>query len=1210
MVEHNGEGIDRDFLLRVWETADGLLPTTVRSITQTRDGYVWMAAYDGFVRFDGMRAVLFSGKNTPCLPVVPKGNRVFADSAGRLWAATLEGRLFSFDQVCWREYRAAHGWQSFPVETIAENSSGRLIFAGANKVVQFVDGRFQTMALPAFPVGFKSPFKAIFDATGKLWLASPSHIWREDEAAGWKLICSSTQLDTPFMGVAPGRESGLWVATGLHVRRYVDETPAVSLQRPEGFRGEELALLEDFHGNLWAGSPSKGLRVWTPRGEVVKVGHSADSLSPQITCLLEDRERNVLVGTDGAGLARFKPRAFTAWFGQLGGLAGALVDSLGEDSAGRIFVGTDGAGLRRLGGGVPPTLITSSDGLLIRKQRITSLLRTRDGEMLAAVVGKGLVRMEGDIPVPIPAEPLNGEVVRALFEDSKGRLWIGHDHGIALREDGKFTDQQAGSPRVLTTVRGIAEDHDGTMWFVGKEGLARWQGGKLQLVPLPLVEGHPNLLGLLVDHTGALWIGVEGKGILRLRGGRAFFYTPAHGLPIYSVGAFLEEGDYLWASGERGIVRISFASLDAVAEQKARRLELQLFNRADGLPSDACRRGYQPVAFRASDGQLWFATHKGAISVHPQDITTSTFEPAASIEEIRAERDLFVVTPANRGRIDIPAGTRHMTIRCSVPSLGKPDYARFQYTLEGFDDVWHDAGGERVIRFYDVQPGRYRFLVRAIGSDGRFVESPSSVVLVVHPFFWQELWFRIACVAGLVGLVAFIVWRIQQQRIRFREEKLHTQKAHAEMAKQLQQAQKMDALGRLAGGIAHDFNNLLTSVSGNAELLQAELSAQSYEREIVNDIATAAGRARELVSQILTFSRHRAVEMAALDPAPVLREAVQFLRAGVPAMIDLQVEIPDVLPPILGDAAQLQRVIMNLGTNAAQAIGAKPGQIRIGAQECMVQAEKSRDGVPTGSYLRIVVSDDGRGMDDRTLSRIFDPFFTTKAVGQGTGLGLSVVHGIVESYGGYITVESQPSVGTVFQIFFPITDQVPAAVEAPAPLLPVLAPVAAEGVILLVDDEAVVLKVSRTMLQRLGYKVESFTDPVAAANVFAATPDRYRVLFTDFSMPKLDGVELARRIWAVRPGFPAILYTGYGGRLTAPEAVRMGFVELLTKPFTMQKLGEAVALAFKAEKTGAATSVPLLSGDPEDSSANQAGAWVSCDNCEQAEECGISREHL
>lgn len=1169
--EHGPQGLDQDFLLRVWETADGLLPTTVRSITQTRDGYVWMAAWDGFVRFDGVRAVLFSGKTVQGLPWLPKGNRVFADSTGLLWAATAEGRLFSYDRTAWREYRHAHGWDGLLVESIVENAHGRLIFSGADKLLQFANGHFTPVALPELPPDFHPPVTAAFDATGKLWLASQSHLWREEEK-GWKLVCSGSSLHLALHGVAPAREAGLWVATTRDVRKYVDDKPVVILPRPEGFLGENLQLLEDFNGNVWGGSPTRGIRVWTREGQVVKVGRSADNLAPQITCLFEDRERDILVGTDGAGLARFKPRPFNAWFGQLGGLAGALVNSIGEDSSGHIFIGTDGSGLRRLEENTPPSLVSTTDGVLGRKLRVMSLLRTHEGEMIAATAGKGLYRVDGETPVAIPAEPLNGELVRALFEDSHGRLWIGHEHGITVRENGNFKSMSVGPHAVLTVVRGIAEDHEGTMWFVGREGLARLSNGKLELVRLPGINGPVNLLGLFVDHNDALWIGVETRGLLRLKGGHGFLYTSFHGLPINSAGAFLEDEHYLWASGEKGIVRITHDSLDAVGARRANRLELQLFNRADGLPSDACRRAYQPVAFKASDGKFWFATHKGAISLNPQQLAKATFEPSATIEEIRAEVQQIVVTPANRDHIDIPAGTRHMTIRVSVPSLGKPDYARFQYTLEGFDNVWRDAGGERVIRFYDIQPGKYRFLVRAIGTDGRFVEKPSSVVLIVHPFFWQEMWFRALGLVVLLASVAFLVWRSQQQRIRQQEEKLQAQKTHAELEMQLQQAQKMDALGRLAGGIAHDFNNLLTSVGGNAELLQTELPAQSRHREIVNDIVAASARARELVSQILTFSRRRAVEKVAIDPAPVLREAVKLLRVGLPAMIELRMEIVAQLPPILGDAAQLQRVIMNLGTNAAQAVGAKTGHIRIDAHECFVKADAPVDGVPVGRYLRIAVSDDGRGMDDRTLSRIFDPFFTTKAIGQGTGLGLSVVHGIVEAYGGHITVESEPTVGTVFQIFFPVTDQVPQSVPAePVERQPVKKPASAaagDGVILLVDDEAVVLKVARTMLERLGYQVEGHIDAMAAAEAFAAAPDRYRLLLTDFAMPRLGGVELAQRVWALRPGFPAILYTGYGGRLTPGEAKRMGFTELLAKPFTMQKLSEAVADACKAGEPG------------------------------------------
>jgi signal transduction histidine kinase/ligand-binding sensor domain-containing protein/CheY-like chemotaxis protein len=1172
--EREPQGLEQDFLLRVWETADGLLPTNVRSITQTHDGYVWLAAYDGFVRFDGMRAVLFSGKNVPGLPAVPKGNKVFADSTGRLWAATADGRIFSFDQTAWREYRGAHGWPGFVVDSIAENAAGRLIFCGAKSLVQYASERFEPVALPELPPDFRPPLKAGFDAGGKLWLASPSHVWRE-EADGWKLVCSALSLKTPLHGVAPARDAGLWIATSRDVRKYVTDAPVSTLVRPEGFLGEDLELLEDFHGNVWGGSPSKGLRIWMPDGRIIKAGRNADSLSPQITSLFEDRERNVLVGTDGAGTARFKPRPFLAWFGQLGGLAGAMINSIGEDPPGRMLIGTEGSGLRQTGGGIPPALITTADGVLGRKQRITSLLHTRDGEMIAAVGGKGLFRLEGQNVVPIPTELLDGELVRALFEDSHGRLWVGHEHGIAVRDQGKFQRLPDEANSVLTNVRGIAEGRDGTMWFVGREGLARSTGGRLDLVSIPELPPAVNLLGLFVDQAGALWIGVESKGLLRWQDGHAFLFTARNGLPITSPGAFLEEGEYLWASGEKGLVRISRASLDAVAARRANRLELQLFNRDDGLPSDACRRGYQPAAFKASDGQLWFATHKGAISVHPQDITTATYEPPATIEEIRAELGQIMVTPANRDHIDIPAGTRHMTIRCAVPSLGKPDYARFQYLLEGFDNVWRDAGNERVIRFYDLTPGKYRFVVRAIGTDGRFVETPSSVTLFVHPFFWQRLWFRGLCLLTLLAAVGYVVWRSQQRHIRRQEEKLHEQEARAELEIQLQQSQKMDALGRLAGGIAHDFNNLLTSVGGNAELLQSELPPQSRQREIVNDIAAAAGRARELVSQILTFSRQRTGKNEALDPVTVLREAVQLLRAGLPAMIELQAEVPAKLPPILGDAAQVQRIVMNLGTNAAQAIGTKTGRIRIGAQDYEVAAEAPVDGVPAGRYVRLVVGDDGRGMDDQTLKRIFDPFFTTKAIGQGTGLGLSVVHGIVEAYGGHITVESQPAEGTVFQIYFPVTDQLPAPVAAPPPSPPVTPTTPLPdraGVVMLVDDEAVVIKVTRTMLERLGYTVEAFADPLAAIAALAAAPDRYRLLLTDFSMPKIDGLELARRVWEVHPELPAILYTGYGGRLTESEAHRLGFAELLAKPFTMQKLGEAVAHALKGE--GSVVAVP------------------------------------
>jgi len=277
-------------------------------------------------------------------------------------------------------------------------------------------------------------------------------------------------------------------------------------------------------------------------------------------------------------------------------------------------------------------------------------------------------------------------------------------------------------------------------------------------------------------------------------------------------------------------------------------------------------------------------------------------------------------------------------------------------------------------------------------------------------------------------------------------------------------------------------------------------------------------------------------------------------------MIEVRAELPAALPPVLADATQIQRIIMNLGTNAAQAVGAAQGRI-------LIRAGESSAGLPPSMTpvrcVRLTVEDNGRGMDNETLRHIFDPFFTTKEVGQGTGLGLSVVHGIVETHGGAITVQSRRDAGTTFQIHFPIT------AETTAPVLPEAnepPPAGAGEKVLIVDDEAVVLKVTRAMLTRLGYTVDACTDSAETLAAFMAAPQSYRLLITDFAMPRMDGVELARRIWKEQPGFPIILYSGYGGRLTPEEAIRMGFVRLRPKPFQLNQLAEAVQHALDHSK--------------------------------------------
>ncbi len=932
--------------------------------------------------------------------------------------------------------------------------------------------------------------------------------------------------------------------------------PPCIIPRPEDFRSGNVDILEDSNRNLWAGGFRDGLCIWMADGRLLRPEHGREALRPQINCLLEDRERNVLVGTAGAGLMRFKPQDFTLPLGKNGSLAGSQVNCVVEAAPGRMFAGTEGNGLFLIEGGEAKKRILSADGTLGATQRVTSLLKLDDGTVLAAVASKGLFRITGDDAVKVESPPAVSDLVRAIFRDSKGTVWLGCERGIFTWREGKFSPFAADAKP--ERVWGIAEDEAGDMWFATRVGLMRLRvSGTFEHVAIPGVSPSVNILGLSRASGGGVWVGAENAGIIRLRDGTApLILAHGQGLPILSIGAILEDADALWLAGEKGLVRLDLRSIEGVASGKIVRLELRFFNRGDGLASDIFRRSYQPVATRASDGRLWFATHKGAASLDPREFTAPVREVPAIIEEIRAERELSIVTPQNRGNITIPAGTRHMTIRCSMPSLSKPEFVEFEYQLEGMDSRWYSSGAERVIRFYDVPPGDYHFMVRGIGSDGRPVAPVDSVRMIVLPFFWQEAWFRAMVFSAGVIVVAMLARVGIRRRLAQQEVLLKQQEERALLERELQQTKREEVIGRLADGIAHDFNNILAAILGNAELARIAHGQNADLRSMLDAIVGAGERARDLILQILDYSRQRRMELVPLDIAPVLRESLKLLRSGSPATVEFVTDIPLALPLVLADATEIQRIFMNLGTNAVQAMGSAGGRIVISARE--VSGPDATDtAIPPGRMVCLHVEDNGAGMDDETTQRIFDPFFTTKGLGKGTGLGLSVVKGIIESLNGIIVVDSRPAAGTTFRVFFPVTVGV-----APQPAVQSAAVVSDHAErIFLVDDEPQVLSVGRRLLENLGYEVSAHGSPQAALEAFDADPERWQLVITDFAMPGMNGVELARRIRARCSVIPIILCTGFGGAIDVSAAKSVGIARVLHKPFQRHQLSEAVESA-------------------------------------------------
>jgi signal transduction histidine kinase/ActR/RegA family two-component response regulator len=383
--------------------------------------------------------------------------------------------------------------------------------------------------------------------------------------------------------------------------------------------------------------------------------------------------------------------------------------------------------------------------------------------------------------------------------------------------------------------------------------------------------------------------------------------------------------------------------------------------------------------------------------------------------------------------------------------------------------------------------------------------------------------------------------------------------ALAESERQMQQVLKLQAIGTLAGGIAHDFNNILFPIIGYTELTMDDVPEGSPIRRNLEEILKAATRAKELVQQILTFSRQNGHERKPIKVHSIVGEALRLLRASIPKTIEIDCVLDPHCRSIMGDPTQIHQVVMNLCTNAYQAMQETGGTLTVHLDHAHISYEETlkRIGIKMGPHVHLTVSDEGVGMEATVLDRIFEPYYTTKEPGKGTGLGLSVIHGIVKNHGGFITVESAPGKGSTFHVYLPAVDEEEIALADDSPA----AATSGHEQILLVDDEPQIAELGRQILERLGYRVTARTSGAEALATFAEHPERYDLLMTDMTMPGMTGDRLAQRVWEIRPGLPVILCTGYNELISEDKAIAMGIRKFLLKPIVSEELSAAVRAA-------------------------------------------------
>jgi CheY-like chemotaxis protein len=366
----------------------------------------------------------------------------------------------------------------------------------------------------------------------------------------------------------------------------------------------------------------------------------------------------------------------------------------------------------------------------------------------------------------------------------------------------------------------------------------------------------------------------------------------------------------------------------------------------------------------------------------------------------------------------------------------------------------------------------------------------------------------------------------------------------------------MEAIGTLAGGIAHDFNNILGVIVGNADLAVSDIPEGNPAGESLAEIRRAGLRAKDLVGQILLTARKKEHRLSVIRISPIVKEALKMLRASFPSTVEIRQHIGPDLPPILADPSQVQQVILNLCTNAAQAMEPDGGllEVRLEAVTCSHPLSTPVGDLPEGRYLCLVVSDTGPGIPAAIRERIFEPYFTTKGVGKGSGLGLAVVQGIVHARGGGVIVESDEGHGTAIRVYFPASRE--AAAEAPAE--EPAEPYPGTERILFVDDEPAIIALGDRILTRLGYAVEARASGTDALACFSDNPKRFDLVVTDMTMPHMTGDELARRILAIRPDIPVILCTGYSSQVAEEKAKGIGVREVVMKPLTAATLAQTV----------------------------------------------------
>ena len=875
------------YVIDAWSTDKGLPQSTVTSIIQTRDGYLWFGTLNGLVRFDGNRFTVFDQYNTPDLNS-SRILKLFEDSQGALWVGTeTAGVALIKDGQVLNPPIGQSGPERL-LAAICEDARNAVWLYNANGELW---RWWQGQATPfLFNLDRPDSGRAIIaETSGPVWIGSDRHLAAIGPIPATATFALPLEQDVPVRKLDflfASKKGGYWRLADGRVQKWRGSR----LERDWGpylwgaGPSTVTAVCEDPAGNPVIGTKGVGLYWYGSDGKTTWFNKERGLTHDVILSLCLDADGNLWVGTDGGGLNRVRRDANRQNFTVLDKTTGQTVQSVSEDAAGRLWIGINSRGVWCYQGGD----LQGMPGRL--DPAVRAVFVDRDQHVWVGTARSGLFELDNGLFRPAPGSEAVPKVINAIHQDRAGRLWVGGQGGLACWRDSVWTNFTAGDGLSADDVRAIADDHEGRLW------IGTWGGGLNCLkdgrfTAFHKKDGLPgeDISSLYVDREGVLWIGTLGSGLGRYQDGTWARYTTRDGLFSNGIGYVLEDDQgCLWIGSNAGLMRVPKRELTAFAHGQISVIPCRTYGELDGLPTRECTQGSQPVACRSRDGTLWLPTVKGLVSVRPGPFSSNPHPPPVMIESVSIDgqpQTTNALRPDLPAVVVVPAGKERVEISYTSINLAAPGKGQFKYWLDGYEKQWTDAGNDRVARYTKLVPGRYRFQVKACNEDGVWNETGSTLALLVLTPYWRTGWFLGMTAMLLLGTMVAVVHYLSTQRLQRQLERMRHQEAlEKERARIAQDIH--DQLGAsltqvaLLGELVEGDKENPREVEAHAQ--QISLTARETTR-ILDEIVWAVNPSNDTLDGLMTYLCKYAQDYLAI--------------AGLRYRLDIPDQLPGVVVP-------------------------------------------------------------------------------------------------------------------------------------------------------------------------------------------------------------------------------------------------------------------------------------------------------------------------